>query len=68
MVAGSASLGRPMRASVRSAQWTNGSPSGCETPVAAIRLLTHLNGDDTAAESLFATGERVAALLATLRP
>ncbi len=27
-------------------------------------MLTHLNGDNTATESLFATGERVAALLA----
>src|SRR6266511_2440554 len=33
-----------------------------------MQMLTHLNGDDTAAESLFATGERVAALLATLQP
>lgn len=33
-----------------------------------IEMLTHLNGDNTATESLFATGERVAALLATLQP
>jgi len=29
-----------------------------------MQMLTHLNGDNTATESLFATGERVAALLA----
>jgi AcrR family transcriptional regulator len=33
-----------------------------------MQMLTHLNGGDTATESLFATGERVAALLATLQP
>jgi AcrR family transcriptional regulator len=32
-----------------------------------MQMLTHLNGDTTAAESLFVTGERVAALLATLQ-
>ncbi|HEX6673752.1 MAG TPA: TetR/AcrR family transcriptional regulator [Actinomycetes bacterium] len=33
-----------------------------------VQMLTHLNGDAAAAESLFATGERVAALLTTLQP
>jgi AcrR family transcriptional regulator len=33
-----------------------------------MQLLTHLNGDTTATESLFATGERVAALLTMLQP
>ncbi len=33
-----------------------------------MQMLTHLNGDDTATGSLFATGERVAALVATLQP
>jgi AcrR family transcriptional regulator len=33
-----------------------------------MQMLTHLNGDNTATESLFATGERAAALLATLQP
>jgi AcrR family transcriptional regulator len=32
-----------------------------------MQMLTHLNGDTAAAESLFVTGERVAALLATLQ-
>jgi hypothetical protein len=30
-------------------------------------MLTHLNGDNTATDSLFATGERLAALLTTLQ-
>lgn len=33
-----------------------------------MQMLAHLNGDNTATESLFATGERVAALLSTLQP
>lgn len=33
-----------------------------------MQMLTHLNGDNTATDSLFATGERVAALLTTLQP
>ena len=33
-----------------------------------MQMLTHLNGDNTATESLFATGERVAALLSRLQP
>ena len=33
-----------------------------------MQMLTHLNGDDSATESLFATGERVAALFTTLQP
>jgi AcrR family transcriptional regulator len=33
-----------------------------------MQMLTHLNGDNTATDSLFATGERVAPLLAMLQP
>lgn len=42
--------------------------AGEQSEPAEELMLTHLNGDTTATESLFATAERAAVLLTTLQP